>query len=71
MKMSMKKITPDMTIAEIIKLKPKALNVLMDYGLGCAHCELGAVETLEEGCKGHGLTEYEIKELVDLINIMK
>ena len=57
-----------MTIKEVIDIRPEACKILMDYGLGCAHCELGAVETLEEGAKGHGLTEKEIQELVDLIN---
>ena len=64
-------INADMTIAAIIEQKPKALNVLMDYGLGCAHCELGAVETLKEGANGHGLTDKEVHELVDLINSNK
>lgn len=62
------KITADMTIEEIIKLHPKASGVLMEYGLGCANCELGSVETLEEGAKGHGLTEIEIRELTHRIN---
>lgn len=57
-----------MTIKEILEIKPKAYKVLMDYGLGCAHCELGSVETLKEGCMGHGLSEDEIQELVNLIN---
>ena len=64
----MKKFSKDMTIKEILEIKPDACKVLMNYGLGCAHCELGAVETLEEGCRGHGLASNEIDELVELLN---
>ncbi len=59
------KITKNMTIKEILKLKPKACNILMSYGLKCAHCELGAVGTLKEGCRGHGLSENEVITLVE------
>ena len=61
-------ITKEMTIKAILDMKPRAHQILQDFGLGCAHCELGNVETLEEGARGHGLTDSEIKELVDLIN---
>ncbi len=61
-------ITKDMTIADIISANPKAAEVFEKYGLHCAHCELGKVETLEEGAKGHGLTEKEVEEMVERIN---
>ena len=61
----MPKISKNMTIKDILKAKPHACKILMDYGLGCAHCELGAVETLEEGCKGHGLSEDEVVSLIE------
>ncbi len=64
----MSKITADTTIKAILDIKPKAHEILKDFGLGCIDCELGNVETLEEGARSHGLTEKEIEELVDLIN---
>ena len=57
-----------MTIQEILKTKPEACKILLNFGLGCAGCELGAIETLEEGAKAHGLSDKEIQDLVDLIN---
>jgi len=57
-----------MPISKIIKLKPRSARILLDFGLGCAGCELSAVETLEEGAKAHGLSDNEIKDLVQLIN---
>lgn len=64
----MTKIHADMTIKEILEIKPEARQILLDYGLTCAGCELGDFETLEEGAAGHGLTENEVQEMVNLIN---
>ena len=57
-----------MTIKAILDMKPRAHETLRDFGLGCIDCELGNFETLEEGAKGHGLTDKEIDELVEIIN---
>ena len=62
------KITKDMTIKAILDIKPGAHEILHDFGLGCVHCELGNFETLEEGARGHGLTDKEIDQLVAMIN---
>ena len=64
----MTKITASMTIKAILDMKPGAHEILRDFGLGCVQCELGQFETLEEGAKGHGLTDKEIEQLVALIN---
>ena len=64
----MPEIHADMTIKAILDMKPRAHEILRDFGLGCAQCELGQFETLEEGARGHGLTDTEVQELVDLIN---
>ena len=58
-----------MKISAILEINPKAIEVFEKYGLHCAHCELGKVETLEEGARGHGLTEKEVEEMVGLINL--
>ncbi len=64
----MTKITKANTIKAILDVKPGAHEILRDFGLGCVDCELGNFETLEEGALGHGLTEAEIEELVEMIN---
>ena len=53
-----------MTIGEILKANPNALNVFEQYGLGCAQCSLNTLETLEQGAEGHGLSEEEIQAIV-------
>jgi hybrid cluster-associated redox disulfide protein len=57
-----------MTIKAILDMKPGAHEILRDFGLGCATCELGNFETLSEGARSHGLADKEIRELTDLIN---
>lgn len=64
------KISKDITIKAILDIKPDAHKILHDFGLGCAHCELGSVETLEEGARGHGLNDEEIGELVEKIKAL-
>ena len=40
-------INKDMTIGEIIRLKPEAAEVLMNFGFGCVGCPASQMETLE------------------------
>lgn len=58
-------ITKKMTIAEIIRAKPKAAEILMRAGMGCVYCPGAAMETLEEGAKAHRI---DIKKLVKDLN---
>jgi len=58
------KVTKDMTIAEIVKNKPKSVNVFLKHHMMCFGCAVAKVETLEEGCRGHGIdVEEMLKEL--------
>ena len=61
-------INKTMNITEIIKKNPKAQDILLKFGLGCANCGLGAVETLEEGAKAHGLSVKEVNELLNKLS---
>lgn len=61
-------VNKDMTIAEIMELKPFATDILLDWGLSCAMCSLGSVETFSEGAQAHGFSEDEISEIIDEIN---
>jgi hybrid cluster-associated redox disulfide protein len=62
------KIHADMTIAEILEIVPESAVILADFQLGCAHCAMGAVETLREGVLGHGKDEDELSEIEDQLN---
>ena len=64
----MDKVTHDTRIADIVRAYPDAAPIVMSYGLHCIGCHIGEFETLEQGCKGHGMTDETIQELVDELN---
>lgn len=61
-------ISRHMVVQEIIALSPQAADIMVEYGLHCYSCSIGGVETLEDGCKVHGMSDELIDELVDDIN---
>lgn len=58
-------INKDMTIGEIIRLKPEAAEVLMNFGFGCVGCPASQMETLEEACDVHGI---DVEEVIKKLN---
>ena len=61
----MKKITKDMTFAEIMEVNKDAGNKLADRGLFCGGCPMAAFETVENGAKAHGV---DVEELLEELN---
>jgi len=62
-------ITKDMMIGELAEKYPELVDVLIeDYGFHCIGCGMSAVETLEQGAGVHGMTNKEIKVMVDNLN---
>jgi len=53
--MAKKKITKDMTFAEIMELDESAAKRLADKGLFCGGCPMAQFEKLEDGAKAHGV----------------
>jgi hybrid cluster-associated redox disulfide protein len=64
-KINEKKITKNMSFAEIIENNPEAVGILMGKGMHCIGCGMAAMETLEQGALMHGMNP---DELVDEIN---
>jgi len=62
------KITAKTKISEIIEKNPDAISVLFDAGLSCVGCPMTMQETLEEGCKAHGMTKKDINKLIEKLN---
>jgi hybrid cluster-associated redox disulfide protein len=58
-------ITKDMTIAELLKLKPQAGQVLISKGMHCLGCVVAHGETIEQAVGVHGL---DLVELLKEIN---
>ncbi len=61
----MAEITKEMTIGEMLRLKPAVAPVLMEAGMHCLGCPASQAETLEEAAMVHGI---EIDELMDKVN---
>ncbi|MGL4253556.1 MAG: DUF1858 domain-containing protein [Fusobacteriaceae bacterium] len=55
-------ITKDTIIGNIIEMNPKAVEILMSYGMGCIGCPSSQMETLEQACEIHGLNLAEVLE---------
>jgi hybrid cluster-associated redox disulfide protein len=62
--MASKKITKDMTFAELIMQDKGAAEKLADRGLFCGGCPMAQFETIENGAAAHGVDVNELlKEL--------
>jgi len=64
----MKKITAKTRLNEVLKQNPDAAEILFKAGLSCIGCPLSMQETIEEGCKAHGMNKKEIAELIKRLN---
>jgi hybrid cluster-associated redox disulfide protein len=62
------KITKEMTLGEVAAKYPSAIMVLFKYGLHCIGCHVAAYETVEQGAMAHGLSDKEIKQMVEEMN---
>jgi len=54
MECKMKKITKNMTFAELMKSHPKAAKKLAEKGMFCCGCPMAMMETIEQGAEAHG-----------------
>jgi hybrid cluster-associated redox disulfide protein len=63
------KITKDTQIGELLdKEGEKAAEILMKAGLSCVGCPMSRMESIEDGCLGHGMSKKQIKDLVEELN---
>ena len=54
-----------MTFAEILEEKPEAAEILLEAGMHCCGCPMAQMETLEEGCRAHGIDADKILEKIN------
>ena len=62
------KITKKTNINELIRKKPELANEFFRAGMMCIGCPMAVGETLEQGCKVHGMPDKEIDKLVEELN---
>lgn len=61
-------ITKDMTIGDVVKKYPAAIEPLQEAGVHCVGCHVSYHENLEQGLKGHGMSDEEIDAVMVSIN---
>ena len=64
-------IKKDMTFAKIMEEKPDSAAIFFKYGMHCMGCHMSGSETLEQGCRAHGMDDKQIDKLVEEINALK
>jgi len=63
--MKKKKISKDMTFAELIALDSEAAGKLAERGLFCGGCPMAQFETIENGAAAHGV---DVDKLLEELN---
>ena len=58
-------ITPDMSIASVLRLDPEDAPVFMSFGMHCLDCPHASAESLAEASLVHGI---DVNELVKALN---
>ena len=61
-------VTKETTIGEIVEKHPEVVETLMSFGVHCVGCHVSPFESLEDGFKGHGMTEEDVNEAVMQLN---
>lgn len=61
-------VTKEWTVGDIVAAYPQATEVMAEYGLHCFGCAVNQMESLAEGCLGHGFTDDDVQALVADIN---
>jgi len=61
----MKKISADMTIAQVMKACPDARKILMRHGMYCIGCAVGEFESLKDAAEMH---QVDLDSLLDDLN---
>ncbi len=67
-KPSEQRVTKETLIGELVAKHPNAAFVMLQYGLHCVGCHVSAYETIEQGCRGHGVPPDAIDALVEDLN---
>lgn len=58
-------INKDTLVGDIIKEKPEAIEILVNFGMGCVGCPSAQMESLEQAASIHGL---DLDELLVALN---
>ena len=57
-------------IGEVMEKNPEVAPLLMQAGMHCIGCHVSAYESIEDGCKAHGMKSKQVDELVRAANAL-
>lgn len=60
-------LTKEMTIGEILRVKPEVAPVLLEIGMHCLGCPSAQAESLEEAAMVHGIDIEELMKKVQAV----
>src|SRR3989338_4021514 len=63
-----KVITKDTTIGDVVAKYPAVIEPLQEAGVHCVGCHVSYSESLEDGFKGHGMTDEEVDSVIIKLN---
>ena len=61
-------VTKDMTIGDVVAKYPSVIEPLQSAGVHCVGCHVSYHETLEQGFKGHGMSDEEVDIVIAKLN---
>lgn len=62
-------LTKTMNLFTVSQESPRSAELLAEYGLHCISCFFSEYDTLEMGAKVHGMSDEEMDEMIEEINI--
>jgi len=64
-KQAEQKITAKMTFNQVISKYPETSSLFFEHGMACIGCPMAMQETIEQGCKAHGIN---VKKFLEELN---
>ena len=64
-KKSLKNVSKEMTIGEVLKMDDSLADIFLGFGMHCLYCPMSQQESLEEACDVH---DIDVELLVKILN---
>ena len=61
-------ITKEMTIGDVVAKYPAVIEPLQEAGVHCVGCHVSYSESLEDGFKGHGMSDEDVDMVIAKLN---
>ena len=61
-------ITKEMTIGDVVAKYPAVIEPLQEAGVHCVGCHVSYSESLEDGFKGHGMSDEDVDSVILKLN---